>query len=420
MSKLFLLTNVFQGLAWMPVNFFIMQLVLPASTAVVLSFLMVVLTFLAPLLCQFNIKAYLYNTVSLAVSIFIGVASGGTVVGRFIVTVLCMVALVITWYCLKEENDFSMQTAILTLIINIIYGVINRVADMSDSVRYGNAAICISVISSVVLLIVRQVDTSRSFGKTNMDISRTQRRNNRIFGGVMILVLILMGTLGRISEIYKFVLRLIGKTFNLLGMLLSPGATQAEEKPMQQFQFPGVKASSGLFDEILKVVLDVLAVILIAGFTIYFVYGITKLIIQLVRNIARWLGNREASAVIVSENGLIDEKQSLYGKNLKNITGRFLNRARNIFSREVPYNKLPDGKAKVRRLFRNFVNKSVRMGVPVKNSSTAEEISKGSSAAAPLDTEVNNLMAKSYNAARYGDMEPLPGELKILEEKLNN
>lgn len=420
MSKLFLLTNVFQGLAWMPVNFFIMQLVLSASTAVVLSFLMVVLTFLASLLCQFNIKAYLYNTISLAVSIFIGVASGGTVIGRFIVTVLCMVALVITWYCLKEENDFSMQTAILTLIINIIYGVINRVADMSDSVRYGNAAICISVISSVVLLIVRQVDTSRSFGKTNMDISRTQRRNNRIFGGVMILVLILMGTLGRISEIYKFVLRLIGKTFILLGMLLSPGATQAEEKPMQQFQFPGVKASSGLFDEILKVVLDVLAVILIAGFTIYFVYGITKLIIKLVRSIARWLGNREASAVIISENGLIDEKQSLYGKNLKNITGRFLNRARNIFSREVPYNKLPDGKAKVRRLFRNFVNKSVRMGVPVKNSSTAEEISKGSSAAAPLDTEVNNLMAKSYNAARYGDMEPLPGELKVLEEKLNN
>ncbi|AEY64939.1 hypothetical protein [Clostridium sp. BNL1100] len=418
MSKLFLLSNVLQGFAWMPFNFFIMQLVLPAETAVVLSVLMVVLAILASLICSLNIKAYLYNPVSLAVSIFIGVAGAGTVLGRLIVTIMCMVVFISIWYSLKKENDFSMQTAVFALIINVIYGVMNKVADISDSVRYGNAAICISVISAVILLIVRQVDDSRSFGKATMDISRTQRKNNRIFGGVILLVLVLMGTLGRVSEIYKFVLSLIGKIFKFLGMLLSPGATHAEENQMQQF--PGVKPTSSLFEQILKVVLDVLAIVLIAAFTIYLLYTISKLIIKLIRSIAGWLANREAAAIIINENGLIDEKQSLYGKNIKKITNGFLNRARGLFNREVPYNKLPDGKAKLRRLFRNFVDKSMQIGVTIKKSSTADEISRGASAAVPSETELNSLMSESYNAVRYGDMEPSPGDLEILEEKFNN
>ncbi len=419
MSKLFLLSNVLQGLAWMPFNFFIMQLILPAKTAFILSVLIVVIAFLASLVCSLNIKAYLYNPVSLAVSIFIGVAGAETTIGRLIVIALCMAVFLSTWYGLKKDNDFSMQTAIFALIINIIYGVINKVADMSDSVRYGNVAICISVISAVILLIVRQVDDSRNFGKATMDISRTQRRNNRIFGGVMLIVLILMGTLGRISEIYKFVLSLIGRIFKFLGMLLIPGATQAEEKQMPMQQLSGAKASSGLFDQIIKVVLDVLATIVIVAFIFYLLYKITKLVIKLIRSIARWLANREAAAEIINENGLIDEKQSLYGKNMKKITDSLLNKARGLFSREVPYNKLPDGKAKIRRLFRNFVDKSIRIGVTVKKASTADEISRGASSAAPSETELNNLMSDSYNAVRYGDIEPSPGDLEILEQKLN-
>ncbi len=417
MLKLFLLSNVLQGLAWMPFSFFIMQLVLPADTAFVLSVLIVVITFVASLVCSLNIKAYMYKIISLAVSIFIGVAGAETVLGRLIVTIMFMVAFMSIWYNLKKENDFSMQTAVFALIINVIYGVMNKVAEMSESVRYGNAAICISVISAVILLIVRQVDDSRSFGKATMDISRTQRNNNRIFGGVILLVLIIMGTLGRVSEIYKFVLGLIGKIFKFLGMLLSPGATHAEENQMQQF--PGVKPTSSFFEQILKVVLDVLAIILIAVFTAYLLYTIAKLIIKLIRSIAGWLANREAAAIIINENGLIDEKQSLYGKNLKKITNGFLNRARGLFSREVPYNKLPDGKAKLRRLFRNFVDKSMGIGVNVKKSSTANEISRGASATVPSEKELNNLMSDNYNAVRYGDMEPSSEDLEILEEKFN-
>ncbi|WP_242855576.1 hypothetical protein [Ruminiclostridium josui] len=317
MSKMFLLSNVLQSLALIPLNFFIMQFVLPADNALILSVIIVVITFLSSWVCSLNIKAYLHNPVSLAVSIFIGVASTNTVLGRLIVTVMFMVVLISIRYSLKKENDLSMQTAVSALIINVICGVINNVGDMSDSVPYGNAAICISVISAVILLIVRQVDDSRSFGKAAMDISRTQRKNNRIFGGVILLVLIIMGTFGRVSEIYKFVLRLIGRIFQFLVMLLSPEATHSEENQIPAQQFQGAKASSSLFDEILKVILDIFAVILIAAFTVYILYTIAKLIIKLVRGIIRWLANRESAAIIVNENGLIDEKQSLYGKNIK-------------------------------------------------------------------------------------------------------
>ncbi len=88
---------------------------------------------------------------------------------------------------------------------------------------------------------------------------------------------------------------------------------------------PQAKADSSLFAKIMQIVLDVLA---IAAFCGYLLYILAKLIIRLVRKIANWLRNREESPVILNENGLVDEKQSLYGKNLRKLADRFMNRAK--------------------------------------------------------------------------------------------
>lgn len=417
MSKIFLLSNLLQGLTWTPVNFFIMQFVLPPETAAVLTGMTVVLSLLASLVCRLKIKAYLYNIISLSVSVLTAFVFAETAVGKVITAALCMFGFIRTWYGLKKGNDFAVQTALIALFVNIVYAFINRLSIMDEGTQIGNITILISVISSVIVLIVRQVDDSRSFGKASMDISNTQRRNNQIFGGMIILVLILMGAVGRVSEIYKFIFNIIGKVLQLFSKLFSPGVP-APGGNASNFPAQGQAAPEGLFDKIIRIVMDVMAVLLIAAFTVYFLYVITKLIIKLVRKIAKWLANREAVPVILNENGLVDEKQSLYGKNLKNIADRFLNRARNLFSREVPYSKLPDGKAKVRRLFRNFVNDSMKTGVSIRRSSTADEICRGASAAVPDDRDFNLLMSKNYNSVRYGDAEPMPEELKRLEEKL--
>ncbi|HEX2927418.1 MAG TPA: hypothetical protein VHP38_14360 [Ruminiclostridium sp.] len=417
MSKVFVLSNLLQGLIWMPLYFFVMQFILPPDTAAALSGFMVVMAVLASLICRLKIKAYLYNIISLAVSVCTAFIFAGNAMGKVIVALLSITVFMRIWFGLRNRNDYAVQTALIALFMNIAYAVINRVSLMKDSVGYGNAAILISVISSVIVLIVRQVDDSRSFGKASMDISKTQRRNNQIFGGILILALVLMGTVGRVSELYKFIITLIGKIFGLFGKLLNSGYPAPGQQQAPNFPAPEA-ASPGLFDKIMRIVLDVMAVALIAAFTLYLFYVIAKLIIKLVRKIAKWLGNKEKAPAILNENGLIDEKQSLYGRNIKNIADRFLSRARNLFGREVPYGRLPDGKAKVRRLFRYFISNSAKMGVSVKRSSTADEICAEASAVQPVETEFNELMAKTYNSVRYGDSEPVPDELKKLEDKL--
>ncbi len=93
-------------------------------------------------------------------------------------------------------------------------------------------------------------------------------------------------------------------------------------------------------------------------------------------------------------------------------------RAQGLFIREIPYNKLPNGIAKMRRLFKHYKDKAQLAGVQTSKSSTSEEICTGVSDKLPETSEFNALMAKCYGAARYGETEPLPEELHILENKL--
>lgn len=92
-------------------------------------------------------------------------------------------------------------------------------------------------------------------------------------------------------------------------------------------------------------------------------------------------------------------------------------KASNLFAREVPYNKL-NNIAKIRRLFKKLKGEALKSGVQIGKSSTAEEICRGLSEKLPEMSVFNDLMARCYAAARYGDIAPSHEDLKKLEKKL--
>jgi hypothetical protein len=420
MSGLLSLSNMLQCLVWMPVNFFAMQLVLPPYLALMLSGIMALLAFIFSVFCRHGIKAYVYKLVAAAVSVLMAVSFAGLGIGTVIIILLCMIVFMRVWSTMKSGKDLAIQAALLSLFLNVLFAFLNVAAIMHDAVQYGNAAIFVSTVSSVVVLIIKQMDESRSFGKNSMDISKTQRRNNQIFGGVFIIVLLLLGSVGHVSNVYKLVLGLLGKTISLImGLFTSSGEIQTAPPQTDKVLDRGVVGgNTSLFEKITQVLIYTIAAVAILAFIALVMYTVVKCLIKLIDIIKKWLGNREEISAIYRENGHIDEKQSLYGKNLKNMADRLRNAAKGFFDQEIPYNKLPDQKAKVRRLLKYFSESVKQKGVAVKISSTADEICREASNVSPGETEFNSLLSKCYNSVRYGDMSPLPHELQRLEEKI--
>jgi len=142
------------------------------------------------------------------------------------------------------------------------------------------------------------------------------------------------------------------------------------------------------------------------------------MIFKLIRWIMNWLKNGEQTALRFSEDGHVDERQSLYNRNLKNMAKKLHDIATSLFDREIPYNKLPNDIAKIRRLFKIYKNNVQQAGVKISSSSTAQEICNNVSDKSPETKQFNNLLSKCYEAARYDEATPSPQELQQMENKL--
>jgi hypothetical protein len=285
---------------------------------------------------------------------------------------------------------------------------------------FGNIAICVSTAASITVLVIKQMDESRRFGSNTMDISTIQRRNNQIFGGIMLTVLLLAGAAGQVTTIYRFVFSVIGSFFAFLAGLLAPGSVNTPPASQQLEDFldkTGAKDPS-LFEKIFLMLLNVLSAVLVIAALIFLIYHIIKFIVRLIIKFVRWLRSGEHSVETVSEYGHTDEKESLLNRNLKNMAHKFRNMAAGLFNREIPYSNLPDGISKVRRLFIYFVNNVKKTGVKVPNASTARELCRDAGGIVPEASQFNALLADCYDRARYGDTAPTEQQLRQLEEKL--
>jgi hypothetical protein len=316
-------------------------------------------------------------------------------------------------------TDIAIQISVVALFFNIALALVTLYSNKIISLNYSNLAILISTISAVILLILKQSDDSRKFGKNNMRIGNTQRKNNQIFAVLAVLILLGVSAIGQVSNIYRLVISGIKWLLKLYGSILKFVPQQGEQVQEAPSKLEAVKAvDPSTFEKIIQIIKDVLAIAIVVALIGLFIYFFAKAIINLVRSVINWFRKGEHKVQRYYENGHVDEKQSLYNKNLSNMARKLRQIVGDLFDKEPAYNKLPNNIAKIRRLFKYYKCKAQQSGVPMSKSSTAEEICQGVSEKAPETKQFNIFLSKCYAAARYGEVAPSSQEMHELESKL--
>ncbi len=418
---LFFVTSILGCLIFLPMSFTIFQFFMAAENAFLLSFGLCFVTIVACLLCRFKIKPFIHESISILLSIvFAYLVSGQVDILMLIIVVICIFIFIKVKSEMNPAKGMGLQIAAAALLFNMLLSFLTAKGITKISTQFSNIAILISTISSVVLLIIKQTDDSRRFGSKNMKIGNTQRRNNKIFTVASLIILFGISAIGQVQKIYSFVIKilawLIQKFGYLFGRIDNTATNNYEIQPKLPLEME--QAEPSLLQRIIQLVTDVLIVAIVVAFVGFTIYFIVKAFIKLIQKILNWFRNGEQAVKRYYEDGHVDEKQSLYNKNLNNIAKNIRQKAASLFVREVPYNKLPNDIAKTRRLFKYFKDKAKQDGVQMSKSSTSDEICQDVSEKAPETKPFNDLISKCYAAARYGEVEPLPDELTKLENRL--
>ncbi len=420
MSVLFLLTSLLGCLAFVPMSFTVFQFFITPENAFLLSLILCIVTIIACILCHLEIKSFLYRIISAISSIIFAYVISGNV--DFFMIIVAAICIFIFTRVKKEMTPFrsmAIQIVAAALLFNIPLTFIATKGIADISAMYSNIAVLISTISSIVLLIIKQTDASRRFGNKDMRIGGTQRRNNRIFAIAALVILFSISAIGQVQNIYKLIINIIAwviKKFGKIFEIVESGELSGTSQPDMPMQMELTEPS--LLERIIQAITEVLIYAITIAFIVIIIYSIFRALLATVKKIINWFRNGEQEVHRYYEDGHFDEKQSLYNKNLNKIVNKIRQRAEGLFAREVPYNKLPNGIAKTRRLFKYYKEKAQLAGVQIGKSSTSEEICSDLSDKLPETNDFNILMAKCYGQARYGEAEPIPEELHILENKL--
>lgn len=419
MFGIFTITAILDVLMVTPCLYILLQLVMPQTVAFILSFMFNLVVLAAILICKFKPGPFIYKLVTVILSALIAFLTAGLSLGGLIVVIVCIIIFTKIRTDLATGRDSAVQLATAAIVINIPLAILFYNTGLAGMAFYGNITICISTVTSIIVLVMKQVDDSRRFGKNEMSISSTQRKNNQVFASVIVVVLLLLGSFGQIASIYRFIISLIVRFFGLIASLLSYGdsASPAPQAQMQQlFETAGAEDPS-LLDRIFIVIIYAIGTLIIVAFTAMVIYSVFRFIVKMILRLITWLKSGEERVDTISENGHTDEKESLLNRNLKNMADRFRNMASDIFNREVPYDKLPDDISKVRRLLKYFISKAREHGVKVTASSTAREICRDAGGISLGTEQLNALLADCYEKARYDNTAPAPEQLGQLEKE---
>lgn len=416
---MFFITSILLCLVFLPVNFTVFQIFISAESAFLLSLGLCLVSILGCLLSSLKIKLFLYRIITTVVAITLAyIISGDINVFMLIISVICI--LIFSIVKMDINKGLTAQIIAAELIINIILSFLTSIGIYNISAKYINIAIMISTIALVILLIIKQTDDSRKFGSKNMRISNTQRKNNRIFAITSLIILFGISVIGQVQNIYGFIIKIFAWIIHMFGYLFGKMDSTAIQKndKMPVFPLDTEQSDPSMLQKIIQVIIEVLIAIVVVAFVVFLIYLIIKTIFKLIKRIISWFKKDEKTVQKFYEDGHVDEKQSLYNKNLNNLVNNIRDKAINLFNRETPYHKLPNNIAKTRRLFKYFQSKAKDDGVQISKSSTSQEICNGRTDKIPETSEFNGLMSTCYAKARYGDIEPLTDELHELENKL--
>ncbi len=414
MFGIFVLTCILECLIFLPISFTAFQFYLSPNNAFLLSIGLSLVSVSACFICRLKLKGFLYKCITCSLSILFAYLIAGQVsILMGLIVAICIFIFIRIRLDMMSGTDLVMQMTGAALLFNILLAFLAFKSNNFISSRYSNIAILISTTAIIILLVIRQTDHSRKFGKNNMRIGTTQRKNNQVLAVAALVILFAVSAIGQVSNIYRFVLNIFAWLGKLFANIFKPVQFELPENKEMIENTLNSAGERTILDTIVEI-LSVIIIVAVIGLVLFF---FIKLIINLCRKLMNWFKGGEQKVKRYYENGHVDEGQSLLNKNLSNIAKKIRNML-GVFDREVPYNKLPNRIEKTRRLFRNYRDKVQHAGMIINKSSTAEEICKEVSEKNPQTKPINSLLSECYDAARYGNIEPSLKELAELESKL--
>ncbi len=287
MSVLFLLTNLLGCLAFVPMSFTVFQLFITSANAFLLSLGLCIVTTIACLLCHLKIKPFIYRIISAVSAIIFGYIISGNV--DLFMVIIAAICIYIFTRVKKEMNTFksmAVQMAAAAFLFNIPLSFIATKGIVDISAKYSNIAVLISTISTVVLLIIKQIDDSRRFGSKDMRIGGTQRRNNKIFAIAALVILFSISAIGQVQSIYKLIINIIawiikkfGKIFEIVKRGELSGTSQSKMPIEMELTEPS------LIQQIIQVIIQVLIFAITIAFIGLLIYSIIKTLLATVKKI---------------------------------------------------------------------------------------------------------------------------------------
>ncbi len=420
------------------------------NTAFLFSCILVILPVIGGLLNKSIKKAYIYRLITIPIAILIGFvvialfnseAMRLPIVGSILVSILCFAALELSKYNFETNADTSDVFAFAALLINIPLALWNNINNSNISWQL-NLFIAVSTIISTVVLILKQVDSSRRFGQNTMTITKTQRKNNKILATVFVAFVILAGSFGQWSVIYSAIGNIIKWFFKIISSLFpKPSAIKSEQQPqnMEMLQLDAENKPDSILDIIIQYAFKIIAILAVLACLAFLSYKLFKFIKWLVTNLIAWLKGREYT-YSYAENGHIDEKESLLKRNISKTASKLNDMVKSFFEREIPYSHLTDDVSRMRRLYQLYlknvakskgnnnstaVNKNLfnfsQDNVTAENafsSLTSGEICELAKKTVPADADFHCFIAQCYDLARYSATAPSKKDITIIEAKI--
>ena len=433
----------------LPITYTILAVFYYPNTAFVFACILGILPVIGALLIRWIKKAYVYRLITLlfavlsgfaAVTLFNSDALRLPILGSIILFILCFVVLELSKYNFETNADTADVFAFAALLINIPLALWNNI---NNSISWQlNLLIAVSTIISTVVLILKQVDSSRRFGQNTMTITKTQRKNNKILATVFVAFVVLAGSFGQWSVIYSAIGNIIKWFFKLISSLFPKPSAIKSEQQSQNMEMPQLDAENkpdSILDIILQYAFKIIAILAVLACLAFLSYKLFKFIKWLVTSLIAWLKGREFT-YSYAENGHIDEKESLLKKNISKTASKLNELVRSIFDREIPYSHLTDDVSRMRRLYQLYlknvakykgnnnstaVNKNLfnfsQDNVTVENafsSLTSGEICELAIKTVPEDADFHCFIAQCYDLARYSATAPSKNDITIIEAKI--
>jgi hypothetical protein len=305
--------------------------------------------------------------------------------------------------------DFPIQAMWIAVGLYLPAAVIFRIVERLHP--YANSLLWLGLATLAIVIFVANETRLRreTNAKGNNNIPSAIRNMNRIWTLLLFLVILLLGSLGKIrdwlNERFTSLLRLISRIFASGDNDFIEIDVEDSSGPIRMPFEEQMNNDSVLMQWFIKIVV-IIAVVAFTVFLGFVLYRVGKRLSSFLAVLIRWITRGGEGGLGVTTTGYEDEKENLL--NWKDLRGGLSDRLQSWLDRwnerEPKWFDLQDNRERARYLYRLFINRGISRGYGFKAYLTPVET--GEDMAQWERGEERKLMGKLgrlYTQARYAD-----------------